>query len=184
MRKTMKSVMGLVLLALAATALPAQESASFKLNESTLNLGGNPNSVARPTSTSFRIGFDALGGIVGQRPLSGPSFRMDPSFAPAYRPPGEVAGLSFADADTLDWQAEPAAIGYAVYRDLLSTLDGLGYGGCLASDVAGTTLDDTDVPPSADGWFYLVTALNRLDEEGSKGPDSIGAERPNPTPCP
>ena len=175
-----------LLLALILTpgAATAQESASFRLEESTLNLGGNPNGAAKAASASFSIGLDALGGNVGSRPLAGPSFRMDPSFAPAYRPPGEVLALRFADADTLSWQAERAAVGYSVYRDLLSVLDGLGYGSCLVSDVVGASLDDAAVPPSAGGYFYLVTARNRLDEEGTKGPDAAGAERPNPAPCP
>ena len=32
--------------------------------------------------------------------------------------------------------------------------------------------------------FYLVTARNRLGEEGTKGYRSPGIERPNDAPCP
>ena len=38
--------------------------------------------------------------------------------------------------------------------------------------------------PAGNGYFYLVTARNRLWEEGTKGSSSAGAQRANPAPCP
>jgi hypothetical protein len=46
------------------------------------------------------------------------------------------------------------------------------------------TTTDPDVPSVTTGYFYLVTADNRLDEEGTKGFRSNGTERGNPAPCP
>jgi hypothetical protein len=162
----------------------AQQSGSFKLKESGLNSGGSPAGGSASSSASFRISHDAIGGSIGYRSLSAPSFRMDPNFVAAYRPAGEVLGLLFTDAQTLAWNAEQAAVGYSVYRDLLPNLSGLGYGSCLATDIATNTTTDAAIPPLSNGYFYLVAARNRLDEEGAIGFDSTTAERPNPTPCP
>ncbi|PYT33187.1 MAG: hypothetical protein DMF52_16120 [Acidobacteria bacterium] len=41
---------------------------------------------------------------------------------------------------------------------------------------------DPTIPPQ--GFFYLITSRNRLDEEGIKGHASSGVERANPLPCP
>jgi hypothetical protein len=89
-----------------------------------------------------------------------------------------------ADRTTLTWDAEPSIGRYHVYRDALSALPGLGFGVCLDSDVPGTTYVDPGVPGDGAGYFYLVTAVNRLHEEGTKGITSGGAERGNPAPCP
>ena len=39
------------------------------------------------------------------------------------------------------------------------------------------TTTDGDTPSSSQGYFYLVTVENRLDEQGPKGIDSYGAPR-------
>ena len=168
----------------AISVFRAQESASFKLHESVLNSGGSPIDGSSPASASFRISQDALGGGIGYRALSGTSFRMDPNFVAAYRPAGEVTGLMFSDAQTLAWDGERAAAVYSIYRDSLAGLSGMGYGSCLATDIPTTTTTDVEVPLLSEGFFYLVASRNRLDEEGGKGFDSDGAERPNPAPCP
>ena len=162
----------------------AQESGSFKLKEHTLNSGGSPAGGSAPASASFRISHDAIGNSIGYRALSGPSFRMDPNFVAAYRPAGEITGLLFSDNQTLAWNGEQAAAGYSVYRDLLPNLSGPGYGNCLATDIPVNTTTDSEVPPLSNGYFYLVAARNRLDEEGTIGFDSANSERTNPTPCP
>ena len=82
------------------------------------------------------------------------------------------------------WNPERSVGVYNLYRDLLGNLSGLGYGDCEQSDLPGTTATDTDRPPAAGGFFYLITAENRLREEGTKGFDSSGSGRPNPSPCP
>jgi len=180
----MRSLLLLVCILFLVPVTPAQESGSFKLNESVLNSGGSPTSGSSPASASFRISQDAIGGAIGYRALSGTSFRMDPSFVAAYRPAGEVGSLVFTDSETLAWNPEKAAAGYSLYRDQLTSLSGLGYGNCLATDIPTTTTTDAEVPLLSEGFFYLVASRNRLDEEGGKGFNSDGAERPNPAPCP
>lgn len=169
-----------------ALALPAagQESPSFKLEEHVFNAGGHPAGGVSMSSVSFRASIDAIGESVAGGGLSGPSFHMDAGFVPAYPPPGEVLGLYLDGVDTLYWNGERSVGVYNLYRDLLSALEGMGYGDCHLHDLTVRRIDDPDVPPTADGYFYLVTAENRLGEEGTKGADSGGSGRPNPLPCP
>ena len=46
-----------------------------------------------------------------------------------------------------------------------------------------TMVDDTHELETGEGYFYLVTAENRLDEEGTKGFSHDGPEREG-TVCP
>jgi len=175
----------LALVSLAGTSLaPAQTSSSFKLEEHVFNAGGHPESGQIMTSASFRITLDALGESVVGPGLSSPSYRMDGSFGSAYPPPGEVRNLLFTDAVTLEWESESSVGVYNLYRDELSVLSVLGYGECEQYDLPGETATDTDAVPVDGGYFYLVTAENRLGEEGTKGADSAGGPRPNSDPCP
>jgi len=130
------------------------------------------------------MSLDAVGDPATGARSSAPSYRMGAGFASAYPPPGQVRGLRFTDGDTLRWDSEPSIGSYNLYRDLLSRLSSGGYGNCEQQDLTDETATDATVPPAADGYFYLVTAQNRLDEEGTLGEDSGGAERPNTTPCP
>jgi hypothetical protein len=162
----------------------AQQSTNFKISDHTFNAGGHPDAGAVLTSATYRITFDVIGdGTVGSN-LSSTSFRMGGSFAACYAPPGEVPGLSFTGPGTLVWQLEPSAIRYNLYRDLVSNVVGSGYGSCEQYDLPDGTTTDTDPVPAGDGFFYLVTADNRLDEEGTKGRASDGSERPNSASCP
>ena len=52
------------------------------------------------------------------------------------------------------------------------------------AQVAGTSAVDDTLPSTGTGLFYLVTGVNRLREEGTKGRSSSGTERANPLPCP
>jgi hypothetical protein len=175
----------LALVSLAGISLaPAQTSPSFKLEEHVFNAGGHPESGQIMTSASFRITLDALGESVVGPGLSSPSYRMDGSFGSAYPPPGEVRNLRFTDDVTLEWDPETSVGVYNLYLDLLSGLSGLGYGQCEQYDLTTERAHLPDDPPNADGYFYLVTAENRLGEEGTKGADSSGGPRPNPDPCP
>lgn len=179
----MKKMIALSMILVTLPAL-AQESPSYKLTEHVLNAGGHPDSGTVMTSAGFRISLDAMGeGIVGNN-LSGPSFRMDGGFGTAYPPPGEVSGLSFSDKQILNWNPERSVGVYNLYRDLMSNLSGLGYGECHEQDMVVATVTDADEPPGNDGYFYLVTAENRLGEESVKGSDSGGATRVNASPCP
>jgi hypothetical protein len=162
----------------------AQQSASYRLAEHTLNAGGNPNGTTYLVSTSFRVKLDAIGAGVAQTGLAASSYRSDASFLASYPPPGEVGSLRFTAKTDLAWNAEPSVGDYNVYRDPLDALVAGTYGACYQHDLAGETATDADNPPSGGGFFYLVTAENRLDEEGTKGVDSAGAARGNPGACP
>jgi hypothetical protein len=171
---------GLVLCATAA----AQESASFKLDEYVFNAGGHPEAGTILTSPGFRITLDALGDGISAMDLASPSFRLDVGFAASYPPPGEVVGLVLLDEVHLSWNAEPSVGTYNMYRDLMSQLLGLGFGACEQQDLVTTTTIDNDPVPAGDGFFYLITAENRLAEEGTKGFRTGGSERANASPCP
>ena len=171
----------LVVLALPALA---QESPSFKLAEHAFNAGGHPESGTVMTSASFKVSLDSIGDGVVRTGLTGASFHMDAGFSSAYPPPGEVLALRFSDAENLHWDSERSVGVYNLYRDLMSNLSGSGYGDCHQQDIAGPAFTDGDLPPGSDGYFYLVTAKNRLGEEGSKGFDSDDVERANLSPCP
>ena len=174
-----------VLFLLLLSGLPAfaQQSASFDLEEGVLNSGGSPTDGVAPASVSFSLSLDALGSAVAI-PLSGGAYTLEGGFVAAYLPPLEVTGLDFVDIDTLSWNPERAAGSYRLYRGELASLSGLGYGSCLLANILPPTAEEASVPASGEGFFYLVTSTNRLYEEGSKGSDSNGVERPNPAACP
>ncbi len=172
------------LVAAGAPPVAAQTSKSYTLREGTFNAGGDPKDGASPASTSYRMSLDALGDAAARPVLSSAGYRMDVGFAAAYPPPGEVLRISIAaDRTTLSWTPEKSAGTYSLYRDLLTRVKP-GFGTCLQGRIAVPTFEDPVDPPAGNGWFYLVTARNRLDEEGSKGVDGGGVERPNPSPCP
>jgi hypothetical protein len=172
---------GLLLLSLALT--PAQVSTSYKIEEHTFNAGGRPEGGAIASSAGFRISLDAIGdGVVG-RGLASASYVMDGGLVSAYPPPGEVVGLRFESPQFFSWDAEGSVGTYGVYRDSFGTLPG-GYGVCFDSGITGTSTQDLSSPSPGQGWYYLVTARNRLAEEGSKGTSHDGTQRGNPSPCP
>ena len=89
-----------------------------------------------------------------------------------------MLALRFSDATSLEWNPEGSIGSYSLYRDLLSSLSGLGYGMCLEPFLLVETTTDTDVPTTpGTGFFYLVTAENKLAEKGTKGFHSDTAER-------
>jgi len=159
--------------------VPAQESASYELNEHTLNAGGNPLGGVVLTSASYKITLDAIGDSVGGRDSSSVSYRMEGSFVAAYPPPGEVQGVSFTDPITLRWSPERSSGDYNLYRDLTGNLDLLGFGACAQQGITDTTttVNDAHELDPGTGFFYLVTVENRLDEEGTKGYSHSGSER-------
>ena len=161
----------------------AQTSASFKLTENVVNAGGNPQGAIRPASASFKISLDAIGGAAPRGALSSASYRGDGGFAARYAPPGEVSGVRFVDKTNLTWSHEPSVGTYNLYRSTLASLPG-SFGNCHQSALAGPAFEDANVPAPASGWLYLVTARNRLREEGTKGYTSSGAERSNLSSCP
>ena len=172
-------------LAVALLAAPglSKESPRFKLEESSFNSGGGLAASALPSSARFSISLHALGDGVSRRALRSPGYRMDAGFAWAYPPPVEVQRLRFADEHTLEWEPERSGGTYSLYRDSIGNLAGLGFGDCEQTGLAGESATDTADVPAGDCFFYLVTARNRLGEEGTKGYRSDGSERTG-TVCP
>jgi|SRR5262245_797048 len=183
----MKKTIALIGLVAALTASigtsAAQTSASHKLTEFTFNAGGDPLAGSFAASASYRIRLDAVGDGLVAAGLSSAGFRLGAGFVGDYPPPREVTHLVWTDSQTLVWDPEPSVGSYDIYRGLISTLPGP-FGTCLQPAIVSETWTDATVPSTGTGWFYLVTARNRLSEEGTKGFQSSGAERGNPSPCP
>ena len=167
-----------------ATPSLAQQSATYKLTESVFNGGGNPANGTILTSTSYKMSLDAIGDGAIAAGLWGGPYRMDAGFVSAYPPPGETLGLCFTGKQTLTWNPEKSVGTYNLYRDAIPALPGGMYGLCSQPGLTRETATDTAVPGAGVGYFYLVTAENRLQEEGTKGYRKNGTERPNPAPCP
>ncbi|HKQ60270.1 MAG TPA: hypothetical protein VJS92_03230 [Candidatus Polarisedimenticolaceae bacterium] len=173
-----------LLIAGSTAGVQAQNSASFKLQESVLNAGGHPEQGTTLSSAGFRVRLDALGQSVAAPLLGGPSFHLEAGFVSAYPPPGEVRNLLFPDRQTLVWNPERSIGRYEVYRGPLASASAGGTGICFASNLPAPTTTDASSPASGQGFLYLITARNRLGEEGTKGYRTNGVERPNPAPCP
>ena len=78
----------------------------------------------------------------------------------------------------LAWDAAARAETHDVQRGTLTDLSAGGYGGCLASQIAGTTYDDSDLPAADEGFFYLVRGHDAgCGGGGSLGTDSGGSPR-------
>lgn len=173
----------ILLLALLMGTVQAQSSANYKLEQHALNGGGRPNGGTLATSASFRVTLDSIGDGIAAHGLSGASYAMDVGFLNSHRPASEVQGLRFDDAISLRWDADPSAGAYNLYRAGLGTVSTLTYGGCVQQNLIQTETTDNDPVAPGDGFFYLVTAENRLAEEGTRGYRSNGAERTG-TVCP
>jgi hypothetical protein len=130
------------------------------------------------------VSLDALGDAVATTRMSGAFFQVDGGFVGGYAPPGEVVGLRFTGPGTLFWNADGSVGTYSLYRDVLVELPGLEYGECSQHGLGVQTTNDLESPLPGEGFFYLVTARNRLGEEGTKGSNSFHVERANPAPCP
>jgi hypothetical protein len=163
----------------------AQQSANYRIVEQSFNAGGHPEGGTSPASATFSIRVDAIGDAVdGGETLTSATYSMDGSFTSGLRPPAEVGALRMVDHETLVWAPEGPLASYNLYRDLLGQIGGLGYGSCEQHGLSEESATDPDQPPAGEGYFYLVTAENLLGDEGSKGSDSDGADRGNPSPCP
>jgi len=125
---------------------------------------------------------DAIGDGINATGLSSASYGMDAGFPPDYRPPGEVLNLRWTSKTQFGWNPEPSVGKYNTYRGDLGAFTGCGL--CLHGSLSANSDTDAQVPGAGSGYFYLVTAENRISEEGIKGRDSGGTVEPNPTPCP
>ena len=164
-------------------SVSAQTSASFKLTEQAVNAGGHPLDASRPASASFRVSLGAIGDASVRNVLSSASYRGDGGFIGRYAPPGEVQGVRFLDKTNLTWSHESSASSYNLYRNSLASLPG-NFGSCYQAALVGPAFSENDAPAQGSGWHYLVTAENRLREEGTKGHTSTGTARGNLTSCP
>jgi hypothetical protein len=173
----------IVTLAAGASWAVAQQSANFKLTEFTLNAGGDPLNGSSAASPSWKISLDALGDAILGVGTSSASWHMDSGFVDVYRSAGEVQKVRWTSSTLLNWDPEKSVGVYNLYRDLIGNLPGA-FGNCFQSSVTGESWTDASIPGLNTAWFYLVTAENRLSEEGTKGYSTGGAERPNPSPCP
>ncbi len=170
------------LLFLICPAAWAQSSASYQLESAHINNAGRPLQGVSAASASHRVTLDAMGEIANAQSTSA-SWNVGSAFPLRYRPPGEVLGLRFADRDTLQWKPERSVGRYSVYRDLIGVLSSGVFGHCLQSGLGNATVDDATLPAPSQGFFYLVTAKNRLTEEGTMGRGS-STGRANNNPCP
>ncbi len=168
----------LALLLLAGPAL-AQQSSSFQVTESSFSAGAE-----MLTSTAFQITLVSAGQGPAGTAVSGPSFSVEGGVVAALAPPGEVSDLRFTDEVTLQWAPDGSVGDYAVYRGIVTEPFDSDYGSCLPPAVTMESAMDAQEPLSGQTFFYLVTARNRLGEEGTKGFDGGANERGNTTPCP
>lgn len=156
----------------------AQTSPSYRLDEFALSAG------ERLDSESYRMSVAAVGQTVTSTGLAGALFSMAVGFPQSNAPPGEVRQVAFdGDGETLTWAPDPSAGTYVVYRGDPRLLPG-DAGICLLSALPGPQAIVDEQPDDARAFFYLVTAVSTLLEEGSAGYDSTGAHRATPSPCP
>jgi DNA-binding beta-propeller fold protein YncE len=97
-----------------------------------------------------------------------------------FRP--EVGGFDMQDNGTMTWQAAPVFSGYQVFRGALSALASGSLGGCWW---AGSIppVQDPEIPPAGEGWFYLVAGRNAagvgdLGQSGDGSPRRLDAISP------
>jgi hypothetical protein len=179
----MKPISVLALVALACLPARGQSSASYRLNEQSVNAGGDPRNGIVLVAPSYRVTFDSIGDPLAGAGWTSTNYRIEAGFPAALAPPGEVGGLGFVSSTMLAWSPERSAQSYAIYRSTVDALD-VSTGDCFASYVTGEGAIDSSAPTVGSAFFYLVTSRNRLGEEGTKGFRSDGTERANPDPCP
>jgi hypothetical protein len=170
----------LATLVLIGPVVAGPSSASYEIKADVFHAGGQPPA---GTSASFRVTLGILGEGLAALALDSASYGVGAGFSVGFPPPGEVTGVVFTDPNLLAWDVEPSARAYNLYRDSLTSI-APGFGACEQSVLPGEAATDMDVPAIGTGFFYLVTAKNLLDEEGTKGFQSNGAERANAAPCP
>ena len=162
----------------------AQESDSFELAEHSFNAGGSPQDGALLMSPNFRLSLSAIGQGVTPGALTSTNFGLSGGFVSTYPPPGEVTNQRFADPTTLFWDGERSVGVYNLYQGVIANPFDPAYGACTLPDIATASTSFGATPGVGEAFFVLLTAENRLREEGTKGTNSSGILRPNLTPCP
>jgi hypothetical protein len=105
---------------------------------------------------------------------------------PNDRQPGEVSLSSVekpaAGTIRLTWSPVTGADAYSVTRGSVSALAPGVYGDCAIEGLQGTVLDDPDLPPAGDGFFYLPQSQSFDCGLGGLGVTSSEATRQNGDP--
>ena len=171
-------VLMLVSLLLAGLPAQSQQSAGFSLEQQAFNNGGRPIDGTTAESSSFRLSLDAISAAMRPTALAGSFFTGAGGLMAPLAPPREVTGLRFDSAIAMAWNPDPRGTAYNVYRGISP-----GAAGCQASRVVGTAHTAGGSPGPADAWFYLVTSVNSLDEESTRGFASNGSQRPETDSC-
>lgn len=179
MRRT-AVILGLLLPGLAL----AQQSASFKIEEPVFNAGGHPVNGSVLVSASYRLSLGAIGESVATGGPASASFGLDGGFVAAYPPPGEVTNVRFLDPTTIAWDGERSVGVYNLYQGAVSVPFDPGYGTCLTPGISTESAAVSASPAPGQVLFILLTAENRLGEEGTKGITSASVARDNSNPCP
>jgi hypothetical protein len=168
-------LIGLAILTFSFGAL-AQSGANFKVEESQFNAGGNPANGAAPSSAGYDISLDAIAGQASATPSTSPNFSVTGGLVPAYPPPGEVQGFGY-QGPVLGWDPDPSTGSYTLYRGSVGDLPG-SFGAPIQAGITLVQVADPATPSAGQCFFYLVTAVNRIGEEGTKGTMSDGTPRP------
>jgi len=175
-----RSLICIVVLCLLGLPVLAQVSDNYQNREHAINSGGNPAPFL--SSDNYRITLSSIGDGISGTNMSSPGYEIDGGLEGSFPPPGEVLDLTFTDKTTFEWNAEPSVGTYNVYRGDVTALPS-GYGTCLAQGLTTVTAIDAENPSSGQCFFYLVTAENRIAEEGTLGKKSDGSSRANTAPC-
>ena len=95
--------------------------------------------------------------------------------------PGAVSNLRWIDGQTLEWDADPAAVEYHVYRDEISTL-GYSHFGVCRNDLDPVRTDlllhDAETPPEGGCFIYTITSEDNIGAQSTLGLGTC-AERSN-----
>jgi hypothetical protein len=86
--KTLCALWLVLLSALCAPPLMAQESPHFQIKTKDLNAGGNPSNGVAITSTNFKFTVDSLGDCLAGTGVKSTHFRFDAGFPPTTANPG------------------------------------------------------------------------------------------------
>ncbi|MEJ2368989.1 MAG: hypothetical protein P8Z49_11750 [Acidobacteriota bacterium] len=160
----------------------AQTSPNYSNEEHVLNCGATP----APTlsSSNYQVTLSSIGDGLSTATMSSSSYEISGGFDAVFPPPGEVENVHFTSKTDMAWNPEPSVGTYNVYKASLADLQGGSSGTCFASGLASPTASDTATPSAGQCFYYLVTAENRLNEEGTLGSQSGGTPRPAASSCP
>ncbi len=169
-----KPVAAGLLLLLAGGAAMAQSGANWSVEDHSFNSGGTPVEGDTPLSPSgWELTLASIGDATRPVTAAGLSYSVTVGFGSAFEVPGEVMNLVFTTAQTISWDADSSADQYNLYRD--DTSDG--YGNCEEQGLLAVTTTDASAPTPGNTFHYLVTASNRVAQEGTKGFQTDMTER-------